>query len=103
MNVSLNEGLPVSIMEAISFGIPVIATDVGGTSEIVRDGFNGYLLSKDFSDEDFAALLSRVYNMKDAEYETLRTNARAFWERNFDASKNYPAFISQITKEEITV
>ena len=44
MNLSSSEGVPVSIMEALSLGIPVIATDVGGTSEIV-DGQVGALVS----------------------------------------------------------
>ncbi|MDD0858820.1 glycosyltransferase [Arthrobacter alpinus] len=35
INVSTSEGVPVSIMEAISFDIPVVATSVGGTPEIV--------------------------------------------------------------------
>ncbi|MBL3200697.1 glycosyltransferase, partial [Klebsiella pneumoniae] len=35
LNLSTMEGIPVSIMEAISFGIPVVATDVGAVSEIV--------------------------------------------------------------------
>ncbi|MEO6302350.1 MAG: glycosyltransferase, partial [Bacteroidia bacterium] len=35
LNVSSTEGLPVSIMEALSFGVPVAATNVGGTSELV--------------------------------------------------------------------
>ena len=37
VNMSLSEGIPVSIMEAISFGIPIIATNVGGNAEIVND------------------------------------------------------------------
>ena len=37
LNVSLSEGIPVSIMEALSFGIPCIATDVGGTKEMVAE------------------------------------------------------------------
>lgn len=41
---SLNEGLPLSVMEAMAAGIPVIATDAGGTSEIVRDGVTGLLI-----------------------------------------------------------
>ena len=42
VNVSESEGVPVSIMEAFSFGIPVMATDVGGVSEIVDDAVTHY-------------------------------------------------------------
>lgn len=41
--MSDSEGIPVSIMEAMSFGIPVIARNVGGMSEIVNEE-NGLLL-----------------------------------------------------------
>ena len=46
INLSSSEGVPVSIMEALSFGIPIIATDVGGTSEIV-DRSVGALVSSE--------------------------------------------------------
>ena len=35
---SLHEGIPVSLMEAMAYGIPVISTAVGGTPELLRDG-----------------------------------------------------------------
>ena len=41
---SLNEGLPLSVMEAMAAGVPVIATSAGGTAEIVRDGVTGMLV-----------------------------------------------------------
>ncbi len=37
------EGLPISILEAMSYGKPVISTNVGGIPEIVKPGFNGWL------------------------------------------------------------
>ncbi len=42
INASITEGTPVSIMEAISCGIPIIATDVGGNPEIVSEKMENY-------------------------------------------------------------
>ena len=42
---SYNEGLPISILEAMSYGKPIISTYVGGIPEIVRNNENGFLIS----------------------------------------------------------
>lgn len=41
---SVDEALPVSLMEAQATGLPVVSTDVGGVSEIVADGMSGYIV-----------------------------------------------------------
>lgn len=41
---SYNEGLPMSILEAMAYALPVISTPVGGTPETVEEGVNGFLI-----------------------------------------------------------
>jgi glycosyltransferase involved in cell wall biosynthesis len=53
---SHTEGLPNVVLEACAAGVPVVATAVGGTGEVVRDGWNGYLVSA----KDDEALASRL-------------------------------------------
>lgn len=98
INVSSIEGIPVSIMEAISFGIPVIAADVGGTSEAVINNFNGYLLKKDFHEDELADLIEKIINMEDENYLVLCQNSRQIWDDKFNADKNYNNFVTDLLK-----
>jgi glycosyltransferase involved in cell wall biosynthesis len=41
---SYNEGMPISILEAMSFGVPVISTNVGSIPEIIKNRINGFLI-----------------------------------------------------------
>lgn len=45
--ISRWEGLPLTILEAMRAGLPVIASDVGGVAEAVQDGETGYLIKRD--------------------------------------------------------
>lgn len=98
LNVSSSEGLPVSVMEACSCGVPVIATDVGGTGEIVKDGVNGFLLPKDFSPQELLDRLRRLRSMSGEEYGRLCENSRRIWEENFSAHENFRRFYEVIGK-----
>lgn len=98
LNVSESEGLPVSIMEAISFGVPVIATRVGGTPEIVINGVNGELLNEEFTNEELASAILKYASMSPEDHAKLRADARSIWENRFRAVENYSAFASGIKK-----
>jgi glycosyltransferase involved in cell wall biosynthesis len=53
---SLHEGFPNAVMEAMAAGVPVVATAVGGTRELIADGETGYLVPP----ADPAALGERI-------------------------------------------
>lgn len=96
VNPSESEGLPAVIMEAASFGIPIIATDVGGTTEIVLDGVNGFVIQENFSNEELAAAINRMKELSDETYEMFRLKAREIWKQNFDASVNNARFAEEL-------
>ena len=99
INASTSEGLPVSIMEANSFGIPVIATDVGGTKEIVIDGFNGFLISGDeLTKSILSKALLKFISLSLEDKKKMRRNARNTFLQEFDLDKNYDTFHSDVIK-----
>lgn len=77
---SLQENLSYTIMESLSSGTPVIAFDVGGNSDLIKDNVNG-LLIKNISPE---ALRERIiYALNIENYKQLSENARKYVEENF--------------------
>jgi glycosyltransferase involved in cell wall biosynthesis len=93
LNVSSFEGIPVSLMEAISFGIPVVGCNVCGMPEIIT-AESGLLLEKDFELERTVAVLQDFLETKCTD-SIYRQGVRNFWLRNFNADNNYPQFINQ--------
>lgn len=58
---SLTEGTPMALLEAMSMGVPVIATAVGGVPNVVTDGVNGLLVPAG----DYKALANKIQMLKD--------------------------------------
>ena len=79
------EGIPLAIMEAMSVGIPVVATRVGGVPEIVHDGVNGILVDRDFTDEDLARAIKFFIEKPRPDYAAA---ALSTWENQFSSSAN---------------
>jgi glycosyltransferase involved in cell wall biosynthesis len=96
INASSTEGLPVSIMEAQSFGIPVIATDIGGVSEVVTTG-TGSLIPANFLPGDLAQLIEQYLNLSEQQFDLIRENAIKNWESKFNAASNYEDFIQKVS------
>lgn len=96
INCSTTEGIPVSMMEAMSFGIPVIGTNVGGVSEIIEHGENGYLLSPTPLAQEVANAIEKLCNLPHESMQALRANAYNTWNTKFNAETNYSRFIESI-------
>lgn len=100
LNTSTSEGLPVSIMEACSFGIPALATNVGGTGEIVKDGKNGFLLPAELTEEMLAAKIREFCDLPADRRDAMRGAARQIWQSDFSAETNYRRFAESIQAEK---
>ncbi|WP_308759959.1 glycosyltransferase [uncultured Bacteroides sp.] len=61
---SYNEGLPISILEAMSYGMPVVSTPVGGITEIVKNGRNGVIVEPGKKEHIWNALKHYLDNPK---------------------------------------
>jgi colanic acid/amylovoran biosynthesis glycosyltransferase len=91
INVSSSEGIPVTFMEAMSYGVPVLATNVGGSSEIVNSE-TGILVDSNSSPKQLRDELSAFMKMDDESKITMRKSAYEKWEKDFNLHKNSDDF-----------
>jgi glycosyltransferase involved in cell wall biosynthesis len=95
MQMSQSEGgSPVSIQEAISCGIPVIATRVGGIPEIVSDK-NGLLLSENPSIQEIANAIFFLIDHPAVAFNK-KSGSRQVWQDKFNSAINFPSFVEKI-------
>ncbi|HEY4062592.1 MAG TPA: glycosyltransferase [Puia sp.] len=86
VNVSSSEGVPFSIMEAFSAGIPVLATEVGGTGEIVDEAVGG-LLPADVTAGILKEKLEAFYHRPAEQKLQLRREAVSRYDRCWNAQR----------------
>lgn len=94
VNLSIVEGLPVSIMEAISAGIPVIATSVYGTPEIVTKS-TGITIQSDFTTKNLLDAINTLHTDTTLR-KKLSEGARQHYQNNFSDKVNYSAFAKDL-------
>jgi glycosyltransferase involved in cell wall biosynthesis len=88
VNTSSSEGMPVSVMEAMSVGIPILATNVGGLKEMVDESC-GELFPSDFSPQ---LLSDKIFVWAKSNNSEKRINSKTKWKSLFDAQKNFKTF-----------
>jgi glycosyltransferase involved in cell wall biosynthesis len=98
INLSESEGIPVSMMEAMSYGIPCIGTNVGGVSEIIEDGKNGCLLPATPNKKGVADTLNDFYSLSVDDKTAMKKNAVKFWKMNYEAERNFNDFCQRLLK-----
>lgn len=88
------EGFPMVIAEAYSYGLPVIAGDIGNLSSLVKDGVTGVL----YPYNSVESLVQAVASMQQRNMGEMEKNAAAFYEQELSSEGNL-AILEQIYKE----
>ena len=95
---SLYEGLPLSLLEAMSMGCIPISTPAGGVVDVIRDGENG-IMSTTFEESDFYNTVSRVF---DKDFSINRADTIKDYETNYTmevcADKYYDVYKKMLIK-----
>lgn len=78
---SLYEGMPYSVLEALNYGLPLVATDVIGNNEVVKDGYNGYLFGAREVNEGVQKIISIMNDPLLA--AKFASNSRQLFEQKF--------------------
>lgn len=95
VNCSDVEGIPVSIMEAMSYGIPAVARDVGSIRELVNDSC-GALLPGKITPEELAACIDRLLDENDEEHHRKRIAAAQMIRNHYCSADNYREFFIEV-------
>tara|TARA_X000000950_G_C13917114_1_gene661562 strand:- start:3818 stop:5077 length:1260 start_codon:yes stop_codon:yes gene_type:complete len=95
INTSHSEGLPVSIMEAFSCGIPAIAPNIGGINEII-DKNCGYLLSSKPTVKEIIKILENFIYLPIDKKNTMKNKALKKWDTLYNAEQNYTNFANRL-------
>ena len=100
LNISSSEGVPVSIMEAFSAKLPVIATNVGGTSDIVVDQKNGMLIDECITAEQLANTILSFHHLSGETYDRMSRKAYETWKQKLNVDVVYKNFANWLYEEK---
>lgn len=86
------ENNPMTVIEAYSLGVPVIASDSGGLPEIVKDSVTGYIF-KSRDKADLQKVIMQTRNINNDEYFSMSTRAKKFAEDYFSPQPHYSKLV----------
>lgn len=93
INLSSTEGMPVTLLEALSYGIPILVNDVGSCKELIND-VTGLCVNVDEHPEKIAHIIKDANLLKLDEQR--RARIREYWMQNFYAKEIYGNFAKQL-------
>jgi glycosyltransferase involved in cell wall biosynthesis len=82
------ENNPLTVIEAYSFGKPVIGTRTGGIAEIVIENSTGYLFNM-YDSNELSTIFDKVETISETDYQELSRNSRSFCEKNFSEDNHF--------------
>ena len=87
------EGMPMTIIEALSVGCVPICTPVGGCINMIKDGYNGFLAA-DMSIDAYSNAIERFISLTTEERQRLRQNAIVSFNNNFSIEKTVTDYLT---------
>lgn len=94
ITTSSTEGSPVSMQEALAFGIPVIGTAVGGIPEMID--YNGVLLDANPTIEQVSEAIHTICRLSEEQYSVMCNRSYEIWKETFNQKGNVERFIDYI-------
>lgn len=87
------EPFGIVFAEASAYGVPSIATNVGGTSQAIREGKNGFLLPLEAGAEEYANKIKEVFADKESYYQLRRTSRK-----EYETRLNWDVWLKRVNK-----
>lgn len=100
INPSYTEGMSNVLLESAACGRPLIASDIPGCKEVIKDGSNGYIFTK-ANVEDLVRKIERFINLKYHEKNEMAFNSRKIVKENFDRKVVISLYMAEIERDRM--
>ena len=94
MMMSRSEGNPISVIEAMSYGIPIVSTNINNMKNLVKN--NGFLVSANPTNTEVAEAIRKICCLDSEKTRITRDASRKIWEQEFDGKKNNERFVKEV-------